>query len=148
MCSLLSLLSTSCYGLFMDLDTGQEHRVEGIALSSRILMTVFCQRSASSTFTPHCPSPSSFFTPFVTRFSIRSRSSPVKQLFPLSYPTSSTHFDSQPRSPLLVELAHSLCQYFSMVAFVPFISWKTKDSCKCRTEGRRWMVSGTERKRS
>lgn len=44
---------------------------------------------------------------------------------------------------------HSLTQsYFSMVAFVPFISSETKDSCEHRTEGRRGTASRTERKRS
>lgn len=52
-------------------------------------------------------------------------------------------------SKLLRSFTHSLTQsYFSMVAFVPFISSKTKDSCARRTEGRSGMESRTGRKRS
>lgn len=51
---------TGCWGFFMVVDTGQDHWVEGITLSTGILMTIFCQR-AVSTFTPHTAS--SLFPP-------------------------------------------------------------------------------------
>lgn len=60
----------------MAVDTGRGHWVEGITLSSGILMTAFCHRSVSSTFAPRSPSSlsiaihfstSSSFTLFVTR---------------------------------------------------------------------------------
>lgn len=65
--------------------------------------------------------------------------------------TTHTHFSAQFSSPFPPSnlLSRSLTQsYFSMVAFVPFISAKTKDSCAYRTEGRRGLKGRTQRKRS
>lgn len=158
----------------MAVDTGQGHYVEGITLSSGILMTAFCHRSISSTFAPHTPSSRSFithfstsssFTPFVTRNQLFSLFCPPPP--PAQCQALHTHTRSNAHPPriqthtltlrtallspskLLRSFTHSLTQsYFSMVAFVPFISSKTKDSCARRTEGRSGMESRTGRKRS
>lgn len=146
-------------------------------------MTLFCQRSASSTFPPSysflffphhpslplflfhsfCHQMSNFLSILPSKLIILSLTPP--HLSPLTVSntayshtikhickdTQHTH-TSVLSSPFLSPsnlLSRSLTQsYFSMVAFVPFISAKTKDSCAHRTEGRRGLKGRTQRKRS
>lgn len=155
---------TGCWGFFVAVDTGQGHWVEGIMPSTGILMSIFCQRSVSSTFTPHTPSSPSFtihfstsssFTPLVTQNQPTLPSPSVKHPAysnMINLNSTLTHMLTL-RTALPIEVGrsftHSLNQlYFSMVAFVPFISWQTKDFCVHGTEERRGMESRSERKRA
>lgn len=151
-------------------DTSQGCRVEGITLSSGILMAGFCCRSVSSTFIaqPLCPSPSIslfLFNSFchsmlnsLTNLLSETIILPPPQCQALHAHTTIIHTRkhshtllhsvllSFPRITCSLSFTYLLTQsYFSMVAFVLFISTKTKDSCARRTEGRRALES---RKRS